>query len=81
MITTILSFVLGNKFFIGLVAIFLAVGGAWLKGRSIGKRNERARQATKTLRNVRKRRAVEDEIESLEDTEVKERLKKWARRG
>jgi len=79
MITTILSFALGNKYVIGLVAVFIALGGAWLKGRSLGKRRERDRQAAATLHNKRKREAVEDQVEALEDPEVRERLKKWAR--
>ena len=72
------STVFGRYLIIGAAAVAL-VGVAILKAIAIGAAKERAKQTQATLKNVLKRKAVDEEVSRLPDSVARERLRQWSR--
>jgi outer membrane murein-binding lipoprotein Lpp len=76
----------GNGLIAGLVAVLIAVGGAWLKGRSMGANSERSKQTEAKLRAAedrlemdREATEAEKEAGALSDAEARKEADRWAR--
>lgn len=60
-------------------AALLAVGVAFLKGRSEGRRVFEAKRTEQRVGAMKERKDVDDEIDSLGHADVDQRLAKWMR--
>ncbi len=79
MITTIISFVLGNKAIAGLVGMLMALVGVWFAGGRSAKAKMKAKRLKATLKAHKKRNEIEDKVARKSNKQNKEELKKWSR--
>lgn len=63
----------------GAITLLMALVGVYLKGRSTGKENERAKQAQATLDIVADDKEARESVEALPAAAAKSELGKWSR--
>ena len=68
-----------KEIIIALGSVITSLGFGWLFGRSTGRAKEQAREAKEVIKMVRKANEVEDDLAQLDDDELSERMRKWAR--
>lgn len=61
------------------VAVIVAIGIAFLRGRKAGIDHIEAEQDRRRLESMKQRKEVDDEIDALGAQDVDERLKRWNR--
>lgn len=64
---------------IALVLLGLALGAVYLKGRSDASSSIQTKQAEQTIKDIRKARKIENEVNKLSHTDVDKHLDKWMR--
>jgi len=69
----------GNGLITGLVAVLIAVGGAWLKGRSMGANSERDKQIKRDVAALSEAQKIDEAVAGNAPDENRKELKKWSR--
>lgn len=78
MIDAILSLLTGgNSIFVWLGAAFLAVFGAWSRGRTTGARAERDKQAADRLEAMTEAQRVDEAVAGRDAATNRERMRRW----
>ena len=69
----------GNELIAGLVAVLIAVGGAWLKGRSMGVNSERDKQIKRDAEAMSEAQKIDEAVAGNDPDANRKELSKWAR--
>jgi hypothetical protein len=69
----------GNGLIAGLVAVLIAVGGAWLKGRSMGVNSERSKQIARDAAAMSEAQKIDEAVAGNDPDANRKELSKWAR--
>jgi len=69
----------GNGLIAGLVAVLIAVGGAWLKGRSMGANSERNKQIKRDAEAMSEAQKIEQQVAGNDPDANRKELSKWSR--
>jgi len=80
MMTALLSLVTGgNGLIAGLVAVLIAVGGAWFKGRSMGANSERDKQIKRDAEAMDEAQKIEQQVAGNDPDANREELRRWSK--
>lgn len=60
-------------------AFFIALGIAWLRGRSAGIQHMEQEQAKRRLESVKQRKEIDDEVQNLGSNDFDQSLNRWMR--
>lgn len=64
---------------VGLIALGLALGAVYLKGRSDESTSYKAKEAQQTVKDIKKARNIENETQKLSPSDIDRGLDKWMR--